>query len=132
MDRFLNNLPNWLRWLLLIPAVLIGGFLVGFFVHLTNSAQAARPDAPIVFIGEFAAGVLSVLAALHIAHAVAPRAKRATVIALVGLQAIASIWALQLDLSREDMALALLSVGNLVGCGVGWWQLVREPKASRQ
>jgi len=120
MDRFLDRLPNWLRWLLLLPAVLIGGFLVGFFVHLTNSAQAARPDAPIVFIGEFAAGALSVLAALHIANAVAPYAKKAVVVVLIVLQVVASIWALQLDLSRDDTAFALLSVGNLVGCFAGW------------
>lgn len=132
MDRFLDRLPDWLRWLLLLPAALLGGFVVGFFVHLTNSAQAARPDAPIVFIGEFAAGALSVLAALHIANAVAPYAKRTTVIVLIVLQVIASIWALQLDLGRDDMAFALLSVGNLVGCFAGWWQLIRKPAPTRK
>ncbi len=132
MDRFLDRLPSWLRWLLLLPAVLFVGFLVGLFVHLTNSAQAVRPDAPIVFIGEFAAGTLSVLAALHVANAVTPYGKRATVIAFIALQVIASIWALQLDLGHDDMAFALLSVGNLVGCLAGWWQLIRKPAPTRK
>ena len=118
------RLPIWVRWLLLVPASLAGGFLAGYSVYLLNSSQVATPDAPIVFIAEFLGGFASNLVAFEIAHAMAPARQRLTVIAFIFVALVASASATYLDLRHEDYRGLLTSAGNVLACVIAWRKFV--------
>jgi len=115
-----SDLPNWLRWLLLLPAALVSGFVAGYFVHIANTAQAASSTAPIVFIGEFAAGLASNLVAFHVAQWFAPSHGRTVVVTFVAVAVLAGLATLYLVVLEEDYPGLALVAGNLVACYVGW------------
>src|SRR3569832_1847403 len=97
-----SNLPNWLRWALLLPGATISGFVAGYFLYLVNAAQAASPNAPIVFIGEFLGGLVSNLVAFHVAQWFAPSHERAVVAVLVSIAVVCGLIAMYMVVQEED------------------------------
>jgi hypothetical protein len=114
------DLPNWLRWVLLLPGALVSGWAVGYFVHLANTAQAATPTAPIVFVGEFLAGLAANLVAFHVAHWFAPSHARTVLACFVAIAVIAGFATMYVVVQEEDYPGLLLVAGNLVACYVAW------------
>src|SRR3569832_125455 len=115
-----SNLPNWLRWALLLPGATISGFVAGYFLYLVNAAQAASPNAPIVFIGEFLGGLVSNLVAFHVAQWFAPSHERAVVAVLVSIAVVCGLIAMYMVVQEEDYHSVVHSAGNLVACYVAW------------
>ena len=124
-----DSLPAWLRWLLLIPVALAGGWVVGYGVYVLNARYAARPDAPIVYIADFAGSVASNLVAFYLAYTVAPRFKSRVVAVLVIIAVLASVWAAYLVVERDATIELIGVVGNLLGCVLGWQKyVIAKPK----
>lgn len=115
--------------MLLFPASVLGGFIAGFLIYAVWSAPAARPDAPIVFIAQFAAGILSVYAMLYVASSLAPSHEAAVVVALIVLELASLVIFAKPVLASKDLSVIVLAAGNLVGCGVGWFHLVHKQRA---
>jgi hypothetical protein len=128
MEEKIARLPNWVRWVLLLPASLLGGFIAGFLIYAVWSAPAARPDAPIVLIAQFAAGIISVYATFYIAGIFAPSHEGMVVVALIAIELIAVGFAAKPVLTSKDWPAIALLTGNFVGCGVGWFQLVHKQR----
>jgi hypothetical protein len=126
MDASISNLPNWLRWTLLVPASLVGGFLAGYLIYLVNASLAASPTAPIIFIAEFLGGLASNLAAFHIAYILAPSHQRTAVAAFVAIGFIASLDITYVFLENEDYSELFLVAGNMTACYVAWRKYLRE------
>jgi hypothetical protein len=129
MEETIAHLPNWARWVLLLPASVLGGFIAGFLIYAVWSAPAARPDAPIVLIAQFAAGIISVYATFYIASMFAPSHERMVVIALIAIELIAVGVAAKPVLTSKDWPAIALLIGNFVGCGAGWFHLVRKQRS---
>ncbi len=125
-----DSLPAWLRWILLIPVALVGGWVVGYGVYVLNASYAARPDAPIVYIADFAGSVASNLVAFYLAHTVAPIFKPQVVAALVTIAVLASVWAAYLVVNREAVLELIGVAGNLLGCFLGWRKYVAPQSES--
>lgn len=124
-----DSLPAWLRWLLLLPVALAGGWAIGYGIYVLNASQAARPDAPIVHIADFAGSVASNLAAFYLAHTIAPKFKQQVVAVLVIIAALASFWSTWLVIEREDFTVLIGTAGNLLGCFLGWRKYVVPKQA---
>ncbi|OGA41655.1 MAG: hypothetical protein A3G24_09630 [Betaproteobacteria bacterium RIFCSPLOWO2_12_FULL_62_13] len=127
--EFVRSFPGWFRWLLLLPASLGGGFIVGYSVYLINASQAARPDAPIVFIADFLGGLFSNLAAFYIAHEIAPSHQRTVLIVYVTIALIAGIATTYIVLSHEHYRNLPGVGGNLVACYIAWRKFVSPVRA---
>jgi hypothetical protein len=127
--ELLRGFPGWVRWLLLLPASLGGGFVVGYLVYLINASQAARPDAPIVFIADFLGGLASNLTAFVIAHEIVPSHQRAVLIAYVSLAFIAGIVTTYIVLSHEHYRNLAGVGGNLVACYIAWRKFLAPVRA---
>jgi hypothetical protein len=126
MEEIIYRLPNWARWVLLLPVSALGGFAAGFLIYAVWSAPAARPDAPIVFIAQFAAGILSIYGFLYIARLFAPTRKATVVLVLIVLELASLVIFAASTFESKDLSSIILFTGNLVGCGVGWFQLVHK------
>ena len=107
---------------------MLGGFVAGFLILVSWSAQAARPDAPIVLIAQFAAGFISIFVALYIARLFAPKYQGAVVTSLALMEFFSIAVAVYPALSNRDFPTVALFAGNIVGCGVGWFQLVHKER----
>ena len=116
--------PAWLRWVLLLPVALAGGWAVGYGIYILNASQAARPDAPIVYIADFAGSVASNLVAFCLAHTIAPQFKTKVVAVLVFIAVLASFWVAYLVIERDDFIELIGIGGNLLGCVIGWQKYV--------
>ena len=121
-----DSLPAWLRWILLIPIAFAGRLVVGYGVYVLNASYAARPDAPIVYIADFAGSVASNLVAFYLAYTIAPRFKPRVVAVLVVIAALASFWAAYLVVERDAIIELVGVAGNLLGCVLGWRNYVIE------
>jgi hypothetical protein len=121
-----SDFPTWLRWLLLVPGALLCGFAAGYFVHTANTALAESPNAPIVFIGEFLAGLASNLVAIHVAHWFAPSHEKTVVVVFVSVAVAAGLATLYVVVQEADYAGVLLVAGNLVACYVAWRKYVSQ------
>ena len=119
-----DSLPAWLRWILLLPVAMAGGWVVGYGIYVLNASQAARPDAPIVYIADFAGSVASNLVAFYLAHTMAPQFKPRVVAVLVVIAVLASLWTAYSVLEREDFIELIGIAGNLLGCVLGWRKYV--------
>jgi len=120
----LTNIPPWLRWIILLPASLSGGFFAGHGIYLLNSAQAARPDAPAVYIADFLGSLASNYVAIYLAHEIAPSAKQTVVLVLLVIGGLSSLYSIY-DI-YENLKELVGVTGNLVGCYLGWRKFVRE------
>lgn len=127
--ELVRGFPGWVRWLLLLPASLGGGFVVGYLVYLVNASQAARPDAPIVFIADFLGGLASNFTAFFIAHEFAPSHQRVVLIAFIAVAAIAGIVTTYIVLSHEYYRNLLGVGGNLVACYIAWRKFLAPVRA---
>ena len=116
--------PAWLRWVVLLPVALAGGWVVGYGIYILNASQAARADAPIVYIADFAGSVASNLVAFYLAHTIAPQFKTKVVAVLVFIAVLASFWAAYLVIQRDDFIELIGIGGNLLGCVIGWRKYV--------
>ena len=119
-----NSLPAWLRWILLLPVALAGGWIVGYGIYILNASQAARPDAPIVYIADFAGIVASNLVAFYLAHTIAPQFKPQVVAVLVIIAVLASFWTAYSVVERDDFIELIGIAGKLLGCVLGWRKYV--------
>ncbi len=115
-----DSLPTWLRWILLLPISMVGGWAVGYGIYILSASQAAHPNAPIVYIADFAASVTSNLVALYLAYEFAPQFKRQIVAIFVIITVIFSVWTAYLVVNREDLIELIGILGNLVGCVIAW------------
>jgi len=127
--EMLRGFPAWVRWLLLLPASLGGGFVVGYLVYLVNASQAARPDAPIVFIADFLGGLASNFTAFVIAHEIAPSHQRAVLTIYVSVAVIAGIITIYLVLSHDNYRNLSGVGGNLVACYIAWRKFLAPVRA---
>ena len=119
----IRTLPVWLRWVLLLPASITGGFIVGYLMYLMNSSEAAKPDAPIVIIAEFLGGLVSNFVAFYIAYEFAPSHKRQVLIALISIGVLAGFASVYISLVEKEFRSLFLLSGNLLACYVGWKKL---------
>jgi len=117
-------LPAWLRWILLLPVALAGGWVVGYGIYVLNASQAARPDAPIVYIADFAGSVASNLVSFYLAYTIAPGFKSRVVTFLVVIAMLASFWAVYLVVERNDFIELIGIAGNILGCVLVWRKYV--------
>ena len=111
-----------------MPISLAGGFVVGYLIYLIIASQAARPDAPIVYIADFAGSLASNLVSFYLAYEVAPDFKSRVVAASIVLAVVASAGAVYLFLQRDAMIELIGVAGNLVACFVGWRKYVSVPR----
>jgi drug/metabolite transporter (DMT)-like permease len=121
----INTSPAWLRWIILLPVSLTGGFAVGYLVYIVNASQAARPDAPIVYIADFAGSLVSNLVAFYLAYEIAPKYKSQVVAVLIAI-ALVALFATAYLADERDAPTELIGIaGNIIGCIVGWNKYVR-------
>ena len=97
---------------------------LGYGIYILNASQAARPDAPIVYIADFAGSVASNLVAFYLAHTIAPQFKTKVVAVLVFIAVLASFWAAYLVIQRDDFIELIGIGGNLLGCVIDWRKYV--------
>ena len=126
-----DSLPAWLRWIILLPVAMAGGWLVGYGIYVLNASQAARPDAPIVYIADFAGSVASNLVAFYLAFTIAPHFKQRTVAVLVIIAVVASLLTINLVVERKAFVEFIGIAGNLLGCVIGWWKYVMVKPSAR-
>ena len=75
----------WLRWPLILPASVIGGFLAGsviYYINLSIVSSSEHTWAPIAYAGAFLSGLAHVWVALLVVYAVAPSHKKLVVAVL--------------------------------------------------
>lgn len=132
MNSSLDRWPKWLRWILLLPASIIGGFLAGSFVELINSLQAASARAPILYIAAFLGGLAGYWASFHISYCFAPSHKKVVVIVL-GLIAVAGDLSVIHHIVQREGYIDLFRItGNVAACFVAWMKYVRRPPQQSQ
>jgi len=115
-NNMVDSLPSWFRWILLLPVALAGGWVAGYGIYILNASEAARPDAPIVYIADFAGSFASNLVAFYLAHTVAPQFKPQVVEVLVITAVLASFWTAYSVVGHDDFFELIGIAGNLLGC----------------
>ena len=136
------RIPNWLRWLVLLPVSLGAGFLAAGLIHLLAIGPAV-----LSYAAAFLSGVAYVWAALYTAHSVAPTHKRVAVTVL-GILILGDLSFLHLviptDLLQRTSDLEVIYVflrvddyaglehggvvkiaGAVTGALLAWWKPVR-------
>ena len=126
MAASVSDLPNWLRWVLLLPASLAGGFIAGYLIYLLNASYAEHPRAPIVFIAEYLGGLASNLVAFHIAYVFAPSYERRVLLAFIIVGVAAGLLTTYVVVDAEDYEGLCLVAGNLTACYVAWRKYVKN------
>lgn len=119
-----DSLPAWLRWIILLPVALAGGWVVGYGIYVLSANHAARPDAPIVYIADFAGSVATNFVAFYLAFTIAPQFKQRTLAVLVIIAVVASLLTINLVVERKAFVELIGIAGNLLGCVMGWWKYV--------
>ncbi len=80
--RFIERVPNWIRWVLTPPVAIGTGFLAASLVGLiTAGARSASGDA-IAYAGALVSGFVFAFVAVYAAHELAPEHKRIVSIAI--------------------------------------------------
>jgi len=125
MNATLDRWPKWSRWVLLLPAALLGGFLAGIFIEFISSFQATSAHAPLLFIAAFLGGLAGTWAAFHIAYCFAPSHKRTVVIVLGLITIMGHLSIVHLMIRREEYVDLLRLAGDLVACYVAWRKYVQ-------
>ena len=125
--KALNSLPTWLRWVILLPASIGSGLVAGYGVYLLNASQAARPDAPIVYLADFAGSIVSNLVCFYVAYEIAPAYKSRIVATLIAITVLASAGTIYFVLQHGRFAEFIGIAGNVVGCIIGWRKFVSGP-----
>lgn len=105
--------------MILLPAAVGSGFVAGYFIYQINASQAVRPDAPIVYIADFAGSVVSNFVCFYVANEIAPSHKARTVAILIVIAMIASGGAVYYVLQHGRYSSFIGIAGNLVGCIIG-------------
>jgi hypothetical protein len=127
----LDRWPNWLRWTLLLPASLLGGFLVAVLFEAINSADAQNAHAPILYIAKFLGGLAGAMAAFSIAYSFAPSRGKIVVIILGVLAIVSNLSAVHHKVVQKDYMGLLKTAGEFTACAVAWRKYVKVPREAK-
>ena len=115
MDALTARISRLLRWIFFLPVSLGAGFLVGGLIHLLAGGEAGASSGAVAYASAFLSGLAYVLAALRVAHTVAPSHKR-IVVTVLGILILGDLGfvhlILQTDLIQQD-AMARSGEGGL-------------------
>ena len=146
------RIPNVLRWILLLPASLGAGFLVGGVIRLLPAGESGA-SIVVAYAAAFLSGLAYVWFALYVAHTVAP-AHKPVVVTVLGILILGDLSFVHLILpeliqqaavppaAESDLALllgvlragdygglshaGLVKIGGvLTGCYMAWRKYVR-------
>ena len=154
------RIPQWLRWILLLPVSLAAGFLVAGLIGLGTAGEVNASGGAVAYAAAFLSGLGYVLAALYTAYAVAPSHK-GVVTTVLGIlvfgdlsvvylvlpsdllqtpatpPAAEGVFGMILSLLRADDYSALRNggvvklAGALTGLALAWWKHHKAPGAQR-
>lgn len=119
MEDYIDNWPKWLRWVLLLPAALLGGFFIVVLIIFGTTYLAESVEVPILYIGNFIGFILSTLATLHIAFSFAPSYKRTVIVILITIAVLGDLSVVHLILQAEAYKDLCGVIGTFIACLIG-------------
>jgi hypothetical protein len=121
MKIAIDGWPKWLRWVLFLPASLLGGLLAGILAEFVSSQDFVTSRAPaLYFLATFLGGLARTWTAFFITHSFVPSHKK-TVIIVIGLLTIAGHLSIIPSMVRlREYAEILRLAGDFLALFIVW------------
>ncbi len=119
-----NNLPVWLRWVLLIPLTVVGAVFAGIIANVLSAKLAVQPSVQITYIVEFFRSLVTDLVAFYLIHILTPSYRKQLLIVIALISAVLNISLLYDYFVVKDYFEMIGTVGQLIAIGIAWKKFI--------